>query len=127
MTGSVKRILIIEDDEDISTLLANRLRKEGYVVEFACDGEKGLNRIEELRPDLIILDLMLPSVPGEVICKEVRSNKDPQISKVPVIMLTAKGSTADKFIGKGIGANLYVTKPFDAAVLLSEVRRLFGH
>ena len=117
-------ILVIEDDEDIAELLANRLRRQGFNLVFANDGKKGLDQTRSSRPDLIILDLMLPLVPGEVICKEIREDADPRISGIPMIMLTAKGSHMDKMIGQAIGANVYIHKPFDADDLISEINRL---
>jgi DNA-binding response OmpR family regulator len=117
------QILIIEDDEDIMELLGNRLRSNGYQLSFASDGHTGLVKAKEM-PDLIILDLMLPVVPGEVVCREIREDTNPQIAKTPIIMLTAKSSELDMRIGKVIGANTYLRKPFDADDLLAEIEKL---
>jgi DNA-binding response OmpR family regulator len=116
-----KKILLIEDEADIANPLAYRLNKKGLEVIIAQDGEEGLKKAQEERPDLIILDLMLPRLPGEEVCKRIRD--DERIGKVPIIMLTAKASDVDKIVGKTLGASSYMTKPFEANDLLKEVDR----
>ena len=116
-----KRILIIEDEKDVSQPLAFRLKKYGFQVLVASDGQLGLEAIQHQKPDLIILDLFLPHISGEEICKTVREHDNEEIEKIPIIMLTAKRSDADRVLGKVIGANAYLTKPYDPKILLQEI------
>lgn len=117
-----KKILIIEDETAISKALEFRFKKSGFDVIIAYDGEEGLAKAKGERPDLIILDLMLPKMTGERVCKEIR--KDDAIARIPIIMLTAKDSDTDRVIGRVIGADCYIAKPFDLAQLFKEVDRL---
>ncbi|HTL48679.1 MAG TPA: response regulator [Verrucomicrobiae bacterium] len=117
-------ILMIEDDPDISRAVAFSIRKEGHTVEVINDGQAGLNAVLAKAPDLLILDLMLPNVPGEEICKSIRENDDERIQRIPIIMLTAKGSEVDGIVGRVIGANSYIAKPFVMQDLLREIDRL---
>ena len=119
-----KRILIIEDEQSIRELLAYRFRKLGFEVILAKDGQEGLEQVRRECPDLIILDLMLPKFSGENVCKAIREDENKKVASIPIIMLTAKNSDADRIIGKVIGANCYMTKPFRAKDLLNEVRNL---
>lgn len=111
------RILLIEDEPDIAAFIALELGYEGYHVEVAPDGHKGLMAARQSAPDLIILDRMLPGLDGVELCKRVRQSSD-----VPILMLTAKGETADKVTGLDAGANDYLVKPFDLEELLARVR-----
>lgn len=117
-----KKVLLIEDEPDISRPLAFRLNKKGLDVVVAQDGEDGLAKSKTESPDLIILDLMLPKLQGEEVCRRIR--QDEKTSKVPIIMLTAKASDVDKIVGKTLGADSYMTKPFEASDLLKEIDRL---
>jgi len=117
-----KKVLIIEDSAFISRILESRFIKEGFEVSVCPDGESGLMAAKSKKPDLIILDLILPKLSGETVCKEIR--KDEALKAVPVVMLTAKNSEADKIIGRVIGADKYLQKPFDADKLFKEVREL---
>lgn len=119
-----KKILIIEDESDICNILAFRFKKNGFEVFCAKGGKEGLDKARVYRPDLILLDLMLPELPGEQVCKEIR--KDVNIEKIPIIMLTAKDSDVDRVVGRVIGANYYMTKPFDINELLDKVGKLIG-
>lgn len=119
---SKKKILIIEDEDSIRKVLEFHLKSNGFDVILAQDGEEGLDKAEQEPPDLIILDLILPKKQGEEICKEIR--KDERIGKIPVIMLTAKGSDIDRIIGRVIGADCYMSKPFNTSALLKEINRL---
>ena len=121
-----KMILIVEDEGNISKFLALRLRQAGFVVAIADDGEKGLNLIRQIRPDLIILDLMLPSLPGGEVCKAVREDDGEEVAKIPIIMLTANASDVDRIVGKVIGANYYMTKPFDFPDVLENIQQTIG-
>lgn len=114
-----KKILLVEDESDISRPLAFRLRKKGFEVFIAEDGEEALRLAFLEKPDLVILDLMLPKLPGEEVCKRIRA--DQTIGQVPIIMLTAKASEIDHIVGKTAGANMYMTKPFEANDLLKTI------
>jgi len=111
------RILLVDDEQSIQTLLSYPLRKDGYHVTSALDGGEALQRFEEGRFDLVILDLMLPRLDGVEVCRELRSR-----SQVPIIMLTAKGSETDKVAGLEVGADDYITKPFSMREFRSRVK-----
>jgi two-component system alkaline phosphatase synthesis response regulator PhoP len=113
----VKRILLIEDEPGIVLTLTDRLTGEGYSVESAADGESGLERATRDAFDLLLLDLMLPRMSGFDVCKELRKRG----IETPVIMLTARGQVVDKVVGLKLGADDYVTKPFEMAELLARV------
>lgn len=115
-------ILIIEDEADISKTLRYALEEEGYDISIAENGEEGLTKARQHHPDLIILDLKLPKLPGEVVCKEIR--RDEKLSQVPIIMLTAKDTDVDRVVGRVIGANCYMTKPFELDKLSLKVKEL---
>ena len=111
-----KRALIVEDDGNIAELLRLYLEKDGFEVHIAQDGGKGVEAAHNYNPDIIILDIMLPVMDGWQVCREVRKN-----SKVPIIMLTAKGETFDKVSGLEMGADDYMTKPFEVKELLARI------
>src|SRR5262245_59795438 len=105
-----KRILIIEDDEDIALSLKYTLEKEGgYAVQAVADGERGLRAVSQRPPDLVILDLNLPGVDGLSVCKTLR--KQPATASIPIVMLTARVEESDKIVGLELGADDYITKP----------------
>ncbi|HID94796.1 MAG TPA: response regulator [Candidatus Latescibacteria bacterium] len=116
------KILIVDDEEDILTLLAYNLQKEGYRTVGVKTGEAALQLVEEENPDLIILDLMLPEIDGLEVCRILKSNE--KTSAIPIIMLTAKGEEADIVVGLEMGADDYVTKPFSPRVLSARVKAL---
>jgi DNA-binding response OmpR family regulator len=116
---SKKRIVLVEDERDMADLVAMRLRKEGYQVEIAYDGARGLEMIQASPPDLVLLDLMLPEMPGTAVAAAVRG--DPRTAQVPIIMLTARGEETDIVVGLKFGADDYVTKPFSMSVLLARI------
>ena len=120
-----KKILVIEDDVNIAELLRLYLEKEGFEVSIAPDGGKGVSEFERFKPDLVLLDIMLPVMDGWAVCREIRST-----SKVPIIMLTAKGETFDKVTGLEMGADDYVVKPFEVKELIARIhavmRRICG-
>jgi DNA-binding response OmpR family regulator len=116
----MSRILVIEDDPAILRGLVDSLRRESHEVIPASDGESGYAAIERARPDLVILDLMLPGMSGYEICRRVRG----QQSMLPILMLTARGEEADRVLGLDLGADDYVTKPFSLRELLARVRAL---
>jgi two-component system phosphate regulon response regulator PhoB len=115
-------ILVIEDEEALSTLLEYNLDKEGFRVECAGDGEEGLLRVEEETPDLILLDWMLPKVSGVEVCRQLRAR--PETRRTPILMLTARGEEADKVRGLDTGADDYVVKPFAMSELAARIRAL---
>ena len=119
-----RKVLIVEDDRNIGDLLRLYLEKEGMECQVAGDGLVGLEKFGQFQPDLILLDIMLPGMDGWSVCKKVR-----ETSKVPIIMLTAKGELEDKVSGLEMGADDYITKPFEMKELLARVHavlRRFG-
>ena len=116
----MKKILVVDDEKKIVEIIRAYLEKEGYQVIAAFDGKSALEVTEKQKPDLIILDLMLPEISGLDVCRIIRKD-----SQVPIIMLTAKDETTDKIIGLEMGADDYVTKPFDAKELVSRTRAIF--
>jgi two-component system alkaline phosphatase synthesis response regulator PhoP len=113
-----EKILIIEDEEDLVKGLKLNLADEGYEVDWAADGAEGLRKALEERPQLIILDIMLPKMNGLDICRELRQKN----ISIPIIMLTAKGEEIDKVLGLEIGADDYMTKPFSIRELLARIK-----
>jgi len=111
-----KSVLIIEDDNNIAELLRLYLEKDGFDVTIADDGAKGISEFEQKKPDLILLDIMLPEVDGWGVCREIRA-----VSNVPIIMLTAKGETLDKVTGLEMGADDYIVKPFEVGELMARI------
>lgn len=111
------RILVIEDEENLVEALRYNLEREGYQVCTAHDGIKGLETAREARPDLVVLDVMLPSLDGLEVCRILRRESD-----VPILMLTAKGEEIDRVVGLELGADDYVTKPFSVRELMARVR-----
>lgn len=115
-----KKILIVDDDANIRTLLSVNLTANGYAIETAVDGKDAMEKISKAPPWLIILDVMMPEVDGWEVCKYVKD--DPDLEKVKILMLTARDTQRDKLIGqKVLKADEYVTKPFDIDVLLSKI------
>ena len=111
-----KKALVIEDDKNIAELLRLYLEKDGFEVSIAPDGGKGLQLAEGEHPDVVLLDIMLPVMDGWQVCREIR-----RTSQVPIIMLTAKGETYDKVSGLEMGADDYVTKPFEVKELIARI------
>jgi len=113
----VTRILIVEDEESFREGLQYMLSREGFEVVLASDGAQGMAEFDKSAPDLVLLDWMLPEMPGIEVCKYIRTK-----SSVPVIMLTAKDTEVDKVVGLELGADDYVTKPFSTPELLARIR-----
>lgn len=111
------KILIIEDEKQIARFIELELKHEGYDVYVCYDGKEGLKKVEEIHPDLILLDIMLPGINGIEICRKIR-----QHSNVPIIMVTAKDDIPDRVMGLDSGADDYVTKPFAIEELLARIR-----
>jgi DNA-binding response OmpR family regulator len=112
-----KKVLIIEDDETISEVLRMLFEKKGLKPRIVADGIEGFKEAKRMKPDLIVLDLMLPGQPGEEVCKAIREDADKDLAHVPIIITSAKSSHADQVIGRVLGASRYLTKP----LVLSEV------
>lgn len=120
----LKKVLIIEDDPSFLRAISHIVEKEGYNVTSASNGMTGLRMAKEDKPDLLILDVMLPGIDGFEICSQLRN--EPQTAKLPIIMLSAKGQDADKTTGLKVGADEYLTKPVDRAVLLEKAKALIA-
>jgi DNA-binding response OmpR family regulator len=116
----MSRILLIEDDVSILRGLADALRRESYDVITAADGETGYQLASGKRPDLVILDLMLPKMSGYEVCRQIRAMRVP----VPILMVTARGDEGDRVLGLDLGADDYVTKPFSLRELMARIRAL---
>ncbi len=112
-----KKILVVEDEKAIADILEFNLKKEGYNVTCAYDGEDGLGKAKDINPDLILLDVMLPKLDGFEVCKSVR-----KFSNVPIIMVTAREEEVDKVLGLELGADDYITKPFSMRELMARVK-----
>lgn len=113
-------ILIIEDEKDILKMLEYNLSKEGFKVDSVRNGEDGLDLAKRSHPDLVILDLMLPGLPGLEVCKALKG--DSKTASIPVIMLTAKSRESDKIVGLELGADDYMTKPFSPRELIARIK-----
>ncbi|MEW6001928.1 MAG: response regulator transcription factor [Nitrospirota bacterium] len=115
-----KHILVVDDEADLVELVSYNLRKEGFNVDSAPDGEAALSKIKKDKYDLVILDLMLPGIQGIELCRILRN--DPKTEVLPIIMLTAKGEEVDRILGLEIGADDYVTKPFSTRELVARIK-----
>ncbi len=116
-------ILVIDDEKDIQKLLQYNLEKEGYKVLSAMAGEEGFEIARSKKPDLVILDLMLPGIDGFEVCRLLRQAAETKA--IPIIMLTAKGSEVDQVVGLELGASDYIPKPFSVKVLLARIKNIF--
>jgi two-component system alkaline phosphatase synthesis response regulator PhoP len=117
---SKQTIVVIEDEPDIREVLRYNLDREGFTVISAGDGEEGLDAVRRGKPDLVLLDLLLPKLDGLEVCRRLRS--DESTRDIPIIMVTAKGEEADIVVGLGVGADDYATKPFSPRELIARVR-----
>ncbi len=115
-----EKIVVIEDETDILEVIAYNLKREGYEVVTSTSGEDGLEKIERTKPNLVVLDLMLPEIDGIELCRKLKA--DPSTQSIPVIMVTAKGEESDVVLGLGVGADDYVTKPFSPRELTARVK-----
>ncbi len=119
---SADRVLVVDDEEDLRSLVAFNLREAGFEVETAPSGEEGLEMAAKIKPHVVVLDLMLPGISGTDVCKELRSK--PELSDPAILMLTARGDEADRVLGFEVGADDYVVKPFSVKELVLRVRTL---
>ena len=117
-----KKVLIADDEQNIVISLEFLMKREGYQVEVANDGEEAVRRIRASRPDLVLLDVMMPKKSGFEVCQEIRS--DPEMAGVRILMLTAKGRDTEVAKGLALGADAYMTKPFSTRGLVDKVRNL---
>jgi phosphate regulon transcriptional regulator PhoB len=115
-----KKILVVDDEKDIVDLISYNLEKEGFATIKAYDGESALELVKAAKQDLVVLDLMLPGIRGLEVCKFIRKNRETET--LPIIMLTAKGDQVDKILGFEMGADDYITKPFNVRELIARVR-----
>ncbi len=120
MDRARQTVLVVEDEEDISELIRFNLEQEGFDVTTVADGERALQIVQRDPPALVILDLMLPGMPGVEVCKRLRSNQ--ATSRLPIVIVTAKSSEADRVVGLEMGADDYVIKPFSVRELVARVR-----
>lgn len=120
VTNMNKRLLVVDDEQSISTLLQYNLQQAGFEVSTAMDGEEGYNKALEENPDLIVLDLMLPKMDGIEVCKKLRQQK----VMTPILMLTAKDDEFDKVLGLELGADDYMTKPFSPREVVARVKAI---
>lgn len=121
---SLKRTLIVDDEEGIVKVVKMYLEHHGYEVITAGDGQEGLERAKADKPDVIVLDLMLPRMDGYKVCGLLK--RDARYAKIPVILFTAKAQEKDVKLGEEVGADAYITKPFEPEVLLSKIKELTG-
>ena len=119
----MKKILVVDDDPDILTVLKLRLKKAGYEVMVAANGEEALDLIKKETPELVLLDLLLPGIQGEEVCKQIK--QDDKLKKIPVILFTASVSDIESRVKK-IGADDFIEKPFEAENLLAKIKKFVG-
>lgn len=117
-----KKILVVDDEPAIVQMVMNRLKASGYDCLSAYDGQEGLEIAQASRPDLIILDLMLPKMNGYLVCSLLK--KDIRFAKIPIILFTAKAQEEDRKMGEEAGGDAYIVKPFNASVLLEKIQQL---
>ena len=119
-----KKILLVEDEKDMAYAVTLQLEAKGYEVIAASDGRDGLDKARAQKPDLIILDLMLPKIDGYKVCRMLKF--DDRYIKIPIILFTSRAQASDKKLGKEVGANAYITKPFEPRILMDKIRELLA-
>jgi two-component system alkaline phosphatase synthesis response regulator PhoP len=119
-----KKVLIVDDEPNVAISVEFLMRQEGFEVLVAHDGEQGLARIRADRPDLVVLDIMMPKLDGFEVCRAVRA--DPALAGVRILMLSAKGRAAEIAKGLSLGADAYIPKPFSTRELVAKVKELLG-
>jgi len=123
-TPDRKRILVVEDEDNIAIALDYLMTREGYAQHRIASGAGAVDLIREMRPDLVLLDVMLPEVSGYEICQNVRM--DPDLAAVKILMMTARGSAMERRKGLAMGADGFISKPFELKALRAEVRRILS-
>jgi DNA-binding response OmpR family regulator len=123
VSDRVRKVLIVDDEPNIVTALEFLLRRSGYDVRLATDGGQALQEVDAYRPDLVLLDVMMPVKSGYEVCQKMRERAD--LAQVKIVMLSAKGSEAEVNKGLSLGADLYITKPFSTQELVATIDRLF--
>ena len=119
------KILIVEDNMSLNKAYKDKFISSGFDVDIAMDGDEAITALKRgPLPDLIILDLMIPKLPGEEVCKALRESFDENLVKIPIIMLTGKDSMVDKILGKVIGADAYLTKPYEFSDLFEVIKKI---
>jgi DNA-binding response OmpR family regulator len=121
---AMPRILIVDDEPNLVLALEFLMKKEGYEIRAAADGEKAVKAAEEYRPDLILLDVMMPRMDGYEVCQHIRAN--PELRDVAIVMLTAKGREVEREKGLALGADLYITKPFSTREVVRKVKEILA-
>ncbi len=119
-----KRILVVDDEVQLVEMVKIRLEANGYEVLAAYDGQEALDKTREEKPDLIVLDLMLPKLDGYKVCRMIKF--DEKYKNIPIILFSARAQESDKEMGVQVGANAYITKPFEPQALLSKIKELLG-
>jgi DNA-binding response OmpR family regulator len=121
---SKKKILVVDDEKDLVDTLIFRLEANDYATLAAYDGQEGLEKAKKEKPDLVILDLMLPKMDGYKVCGLLKS--DARYAKMPILMFTARAQEADRKLAEEVGADAYVTKPFESQALMAKIKELIG-
>ncbi len=119
-----KKILLVDDNENIRDALAPLLEREGFKISIAADGIEALKETRETLPDVILLDIMIPKIDGYDVCRIIKN--DPALKKIRVIMLTAKGQAHEQERGKEVGADAYIVKPFSPLEVLSKIKKIIS-
>lgn len=117
-----KKILIVDDETDMVEMIKMRLEAADYQIAAAYDGQEALDKVKSDRPDLIILDLMLPKIDGYKVCRMLKF--DEKYKNIPIVMFTARAQENDRKLGQEVGADAYITKPFEPAVLMGKIKDL---
>lgn len=120
----LKKILLVDDEPHIIIMLANRIKHAGYEIITAGDGQEGLEKARKEKPDLIILDVMLPKLDGYKVCRMLKF--DEKYKQIPIIMFTARAQKIDKETAESVGADGYITKPFEPQILLDKIKELLS-
>lgn len=123
MTETPRKVLIVDDEPNIVTALEFLLKRSGYEVLLATNGAEALERVEIYRPDVVLMDVMMPIKSGFEVCQRMRER--PELAQIKIVMLSAKGSEAEVSKGLSLGADLYITKPFSTQELVATINRLF--
>ncbi len=120
-----RNILVIEDDKEMTELITQVLTKEGYFVDIAYDGEDGFNKLKSTRPDMVILDIMLPKLDGRDLLKKAK--QDEHIKNIPILIISARTEQWDRDLGLELGAEEYIEKPLEVVKLLRQVRNILSN